>query len=168
MNCIISDKLPPPPPYPGTSGSSEIATSKLSMSQSAGKVSLINVGIASANPSSSATVTTSSIFSERSNLSAKDVIQGLATRKMVINNNASLDKKENGRKLSNSDEDLINGVTSAFQTTDGSKSIIINTSDAIMHTNNNKISIGSNISGVKYLLPISPIQLSSGKLEKTA
>ena len=57
---------------------------------------------------------------------------------MVINNNASLDKKENGRKLSNSDEDLINGVTSAFQTTDGSKSIIINTSDAIMHTNNNK------------------------------
>ena len=169
MNCIISDKLPPPPPYPGTSGSSEIATSKLSMSQSAGKVSLINVGIASANPSSSATVTTSSIFSERSNLSAKDVIQGLATRKMVINNNASLDnKKENGRKLSNSDEDRINGVTSAFQTTDGSKSIIINTSDAIMHTNNNKISIGSNISGVKYLLPISPIQLSSGKLEKTA
>ena len=127
---------------------------------------MINVGISPSNASSSATVTTSSF-----NQSAKDVIQGLATRKMVINNNASIDnKKENGRKLSivgNSDEDIINGVAS-IQNSDGSKSIIINTSDAIMHTNNNKISMGSNISGVKYLLPISPMQLSNGKLEKTA
>ena len=163
---VFSDKLPPPPPYPGTSGSSEGTTSKLSLSQTAGKVSLINVGISPSNASSSATVTTSSF-----NQSAKDVIQGLATRKMVINNNASIDnKKENGRKLSivgNSDEDIINGVAS-IQNSDGSKSIIINTSDAIMHTNNNKISMGSNISGVKYLLPISPMQLSNGKLEKTA
>ena len=151
------DKLPPPPPYPGTSGSSEATTSKLALAQTAGKVSLINVGINQSNASSSAAVTTSSL---------------LSSRKMVINNNTSIDNsKDNVRKLSisgSSDEDLLNGVASTFQTSDGSKSIIINTSDAVMHTNNNKIAIGSNISGVKYLLPISPIQLSSGKLEKTA
>ena len=63
---------------------------------------------------------------------------------------------------------MMGGVTTAYQTIDGAKSIIINASDAIMHTNNNKISIGSSINGVKYLLPLSPIQLSSsGKLEKT-
>ena len=156
MYLFTIDKLPPPPPYPGTSGSSEATTSKLALAQSAGKVSLINVGINQSNASSSAAVTTSSLLS----------------RKMVINNNTSLDNtKDNVRKLSisgSSDEDLLNGVASTFQTSDGSKSIIINTSDAVMHTNNNKIAIGSNISGVKYLLPISPIQLSSGKLEKTA
>ena len=163
--------MPPPPPYPGTSVSVEATTPKLSITQTTGKVSLINVGINQTNPSSTASVITSSFLPERGTQSAKDVIQGLSSRKMVINNNVSFDKKDGGRKLSitaNADEDLLGGLTTAYQAPDGTKSIIINTSDAIMHTNNNKISIGSSISGVKYLLPLSPIQLSStGKLEKS-
>ena len=68
------------------------------------------------------------------------------------------------------DEDSVVGVTTAYHNTDGAKSIIINTSDAIMHANNNKISLSSGISSssVKYLLPLSPIEISSsGKQEKT-
>ena len=171
LSGYFSDKLPPPPPYPGTSVSVEATTPKLSITQTTGKVSLINVGIAPTNTSSAASVITSSFIADRGNHSAKDVIQGLSSRKMVLNNNASFDRKDGGRKLSSgehTDEDIMGGVTTAYQTVDGAKSIIINASDAIMHTNNNKISIGSSINGVKYLLPLSPIQLSSsGKLEKS-
>ena len=168
------DKLPPPPPYPGTSTSVDDRSSKVSVAPASGKVSLINVGITPTNPSSTASVITSSYITDGRNPTTKDIITGLSSRKLVINNNQmSVEKKDGIRKLSsatiNNEEDVVGGtVTTAFQTPDGAKSIIINTSDAIMHTNNNKISIGSNISGVKYLLPMSPIQLSSsGKLEKS-
>ena len=173
MYCIcLLDKLPPPPPYPGTSASIDVMTPKISITQTTGKVSLINVGsVATTNQPSSASVITSSYIPERGNLSSKEIIQGLSSRKLVLNNNVSFDRKDGGRKLSigaTNDEEALGGVTTAYQTTDGAKSIIINTSDAIMHTNNNKISIGSSLSGVKYLLPLSPMQLSSsGKQEKT-
>ena len=163
--------MPPPPPYPGTSVAVEGTTPKLSITQTTGKVSLINVGIGNTNNSSIGSVITSSIIPDRVNQTTKEVTQGLSSRKMVFNNNANFDKKDGVRKITsvaNNDEGIVGGVTTAYQTTDGAKSIIINTSDAMMHANNNKISIGSNINGVKYLLPLSPIQLASnGKVEKT-
>jgi hypothetical protein len=164
-------KLPPPPPYPGTSSSLDTTAAKLSIPSSTGKVSLINVGISSVNSSSPASVITTSYITDLGNQSTKDIIQGLSSRKLVINNNAATDKRDIVRTLSNvtRDEELVEGLLNPTTSTEGAKSIIINTGDAItMHTNNNKISVGSGISGVKYLLPLSPVQISStGKLEKT-
>ena len=141
------------------------------MPSSSGKVSLINVGISPANPSSTASVITTSYVTDRSTQSAKEIIQGLASRKLVINNNVSTVRKDGDRKPSNrsaSDEIVIGVNRAANRVSDGTKSIVINTNEALMHSNNNKISMGPGLSAVKYLLPVSPVQISSsGKLEKT-
>ena len=58
------DKLPPPPPYPGTSTSVDDRSSKVSVAPASGKVSLINVGITPTNPSSTASVIASSYITD--------------------------------------------------------------------------------------------------------
>ena len=175
-------KLPPPPPYPGTSPATVEATpSKLAMPTN-GKVALINVGVSSVNASAGGSVITTSYITNGNNQSAKEIVQGLTPRKLVINNNipASNNKRNNTiRKLPISSttitEDMVLDVTATNRLIEGNgssgKSIIINTNDSLAQSNNNKLlSSGgnsNNISSVKYLLPLSPVQItSSGNVEK--